>query len=88
MEKEEIEKQIKEMLDQGVVNSSRSPFASPVLLVKKKGQSLRLNIDYNHLNNMTMKEKFPIPIIVNLLDELISASSFTKLDLWSKCYQI
>jgi hypothetical protein len=69
---------VQELLQAGLITHSYSPFASLVLLIKKKNGSWR---DYMKLNTMTIKNRFPMPIIEEILDELHGAKFFTKLDM-------
>lgn len=73
VEKIEIELQIKELLQPGFIQDRKSMFSSPKILVKKKDGSWHMCVDYKRLNSITVKNKYPIPIIDDLLDELKGA---------------
>lgn len=87
-QKDEIEKQVREMLQQGVIQPSANPFSSLVLLVLKKDGTWRFCIDYHHLNAIIVKNRYPLPIIDELLDELSGACVFTSLDLRAGFHKI
>ncbi|KAH0723877.1 hypothetical protein KY290_005311 [Solanum tuberosum] len=87
-ELKELKEQLKDLLDKGFIRPSISPWGVPVLFVKKKDGFLRMCIDYRQLNKVTIKNKYPIPRIDNLFDQLQGASHFLKIDLRSDYHQL
>ncbi|GMG55639.1 unnamed protein product [Ambrosiozyma monospora] len=87
-ERKELLKQVDELLGKGHVRESKSPYNSPVLFVKKKDGGLRLCVDYRLLNNFTIKNRFPLPLIDEILESIGDAKVFSKLDLVSGYHQI
>jgi hypothetical protein len=84
----ELIKQLQELLDKGFIRPSTSPWGCPTLFVKKKDESLRLCIDYRPLNTVTIRNKYPLPCIDVLFDQLVRAKVFSKIDLRSGYHQI
>ncbi|GKB34093.1 hypothetical protein Tco_0879035 [Tanacetum coccineum] len=82
-QKDAIELMVKELLDSGVIRNSQSPFSSPIVMIKKKDGTWRMYVDFRQLNKATVKDKFPIPIVEELIDELSGSKFFSKLDLRS-----
>ena len=83
----ELQMQLKELLDLGLVRPSVSPWGAPVIFVKKKDGSLRLCIDYRDLNRATAKNRYPMPRIDDLFDQMKGAAVFSKIDLRSGYHQ-
>ncbi|KAL0319703.1 UNVERIFIED_CONTAM: Retrovirus-related Pol polyprotein from transposon.6 [Sesamum radiatum] len=88
VELQELKKQIEELLEKGFIRPSTSPWGAPVLFVKKKYGSMRLYVDYRQLNRVTVKNKYPLPRIDDLLDQLKGATIFSKIDLRSGYWQL
>jgi len=84
----ELKKQLEELLEKQFIRPSVSPWGAPVLLVKKKDDSMRLCVDYRELNKETIKSRYPLPRIDNLMDQLVGAEVFSKIDLRSGYHQI
>jgi hypothetical protein len=84
----ELKKQLQELLYKGFIRPSTIPWGCPALFVKKKDESLRLCIDYRPLNVVTIKNKYPLPRIYVLFDQLVEAKVFSKIDLRSGYHQI
>ncbi|KAL0546240.1 hypothetical protein IC582_016146 [Cucumis melo] len=87
-ELKELKVQLQELLDKGFIRPSVSPWVAPVLFVKKKDGSMRLCIDYRELNKVTVKNRYPLPRIDDLFDQLQGATVFSKIDLRSGYHQL
>ncbi|GJU68514.1 putative reverse transcriptase domain-containing protein [Tanacetum coccineum] len=87
-EMKELSKQLQELQDEGFIRPSHSPWGVPVLFVKKKDGSLRMCIDYQELNKLTVKNRYPLPRIDDLFDQLQEARYFSKIDLRSGYHQL
>ena len=87
-ELKELKVQLQELLDKGFIRPSFSPWGAPVLFVEKKDGTLRLCIDYRELNKVTIKNKYPLPRIDDLFDQLQGSSVFSKIDLRSGYHQL
>jgi hypothetical protein len=87
-ELEQLKKQLEELLEKRFIRPSVSPWGAPVLLVKKKDGCMRLCIDYRQLNKVTIKNKYPLPRIDDLMDQLVGACVFSKIDLRSGYHHI
>ena len=87
-EMKELKVQLEELLEKGYIRPSVSPWGAPVLFVRKKDGTLRLCIDYRELNNVTIKNKYPLPRIEDLFDQLKGVGIFSKIDLRSGYHQL
>ncbi|KAH0710411.1 hypothetical protein KY284_011838 [Solanum tuberosum] len=88
VELKELKEQLKDLLDKGFIRPSVSPWGTPILFMRKKDGSLRMCIDYRQLNKVTINNKYPLPRIDDLFDQLQGASCFSKIDLRSGYYQL
>ena len=86
--RQEVARQLKEMHDNRVIKPSNSPWASPIVLARKKDGTLRMCVDYRKLNSVTKPDKFPLPRIDDLLDQLGKSRYFSTLDLAAGFWQI
>jgi hypothetical protein len=84
----ELKKQIDELSEKGYIRPSTSPWAAPILFVEKKDGTRRMCIDYRALNEVTIKNKYPLPRIEDLFDQLRGANVFSKIDLRSSYHQL
>ena len=86
--KEAMDKEITKMLELGIIRESSSPWASPALLVPKKDGELRFCIDYRKLNDVTVKNRYPLPFVQDIFDQLGGAKVFSTLDMRSGYHQV
>jgi hypothetical protein len=84
----ELKTQLQDLLEKGFIRPSSSPWGCPAIFVKKKDQTLRMCVDYRPLNEVTIKNKYPLPRIDILFDQLTGARVFSKIDLRSGYHQI
>jgi hypothetical protein len=84
----ELKKQIAELQSKGFICPTSSPWGAPVLLVEKKDRTQRMCVDYRSLNEVTIKNKYPLPRIVDLFDQMKGASDFSKINLRSGYHQL
>ncbi|GKB55769.1 putative reverse transcriptase domain-containing protein [Tanacetum coccineum] len=88
LEMQELSNQLQELTDRGFIRPSTSPWGAPVLFVKKKDGSFRMCIDYRELNKLTIKNRYPLPRIDDLFDQLQGSSVYSKIDLRSGYHQL
>ncbi|GKF53176.1 hypothetical protein Tco_0160086, partial [Tanacetum coccineum] len=87
-ELKELSEQLQELSNKGFIRLSSSPWGAPVLFVKKKDWSFRMCIDYQELNKLTVKNRYPLPRIDDLFDQLQGSSIYSKIDLRSGYHQL
>nr|GFD30959.1 putative reverse transcriptase domain-containing protein [Tanacetum cinerariifolium] len=87
-EMKELSEQLQELFDKGFIRPSSSPWGAPVLFIKKKDSSFRMCIDYRELNKLTVKNRYPLPRIDDLFDQLQGSSIYSKIDLRSGYHQL
>ena len=85
---QEIKVQLHELLDRGFIRPSTSPWGAPVLFSNKKDKTLRLCINYRQLNRVTIKNRYPLPRINDLFDQLRGAQVYSKIDLHTSYHQL
>ena len=88
LQSEEIKRQVQGLLEQGVIKPSCSPCGSPIVMVPKKDGGWRMCVDYRALNKISVKNRYPLPRIEDLIDQLQPAKFFSKLDLKSGYHQV
>ena len=88
VELQELKVQIQDLLDKGFIRPSTSPWGAPILFAKKKDKTLRLCIDYLQLNRITIKNRYPLPTIDDLFDQLRGAQVYSKIDLRTSYHQL
>nr|GEU43186.1 retrotransposon protein, putative, Ty3-gypsy subclass [Tanacetum cinerariifolium] len=87
-EMQELSNQLQELIDRGFIRPSTSPWGAPVLFVQKKDKTFRMCIDYRELNKLTIKNRYPLPKINDLFDQLQGSSIYSKIDLRSGYHQL
>ena len=88
VELQELRVKLQELLDNGFIKPSTSPWGAPVVFAKKKDKTLRLCIDYRQLNRVTIKNRYPLPRINELFDQLREARVYSKIDLHTGYHQL
>ena len=88
LEVNKLKLQLQELIDKNYIRPSVSPWGAPVLFVKKKDETLRLCIHYHKLNKMTIKQRYPFPLIDDLFDQMHRETIFSKIDLRSGYHQV